>query len=142
MLLRHDPSPVTRLNRAVALAQLGPEQAEVALGEVDALADRLDGYHLFHATRAELLDRLGRESEAALANARALELTTNDAERRLLTTRLHRHPRPTAHNRIVRREKHPCGGPEGAFHGGLSRARPTWRPPTGGTPWATGRAGA
>ncbi len=64
----------------------------MALAEVDALADRLDGYHLFHATRAELLDGLGRDSEAALANARALELTTNDAERRLLTTRLHRHP--------------------------------------------------
>ena len=92
VLLRHDPSPVPRLNRAVALAQLGPEQAEVALAEVDALADRLEGYHLFHATRAELLDRLGRESEAAQANGRALELTTNDAERRLLTTRLHRHP--------------------------------------------------
>ena len=89
---RHDPSPVVRLNRAVALAQLGPDQAEVALAEVDALADRLDGYHLFHATRAELLDRLGRDAEAAAANTRALELTTNDAERRLLTTRLHRHP--------------------------------------------------
>jgi RNA polymerase sigma-70 factor (ECF subfamily) len=92
VLLQHDPSPVPRLNRAVALAQLGADQAEVALGEVDALADRLGGYHLFHATRAELLDRLGREHEAAAANARALELTTNDAERRLLTTRLHRHP--------------------------------------------------
>ena len=59
---------------------------------VDALADRLDGYHLFHATRAELLTALGRDDEADAANTRALELTTNDAERRLLTTRLHRHP--------------------------------------------------
>ena len=60
--------------------------------DVDELADRLDGYHLFHATRAELLTRLGRDDEAAAANARALALTTNEAERRLLATRLHRHP--------------------------------------------------
>ena len=92
LLLAHDPSPVPRLNRAVALAQLGPAQASRALVDVDALADRLDGYHLFHATRAELLVGLGRDDEAAAANARALQLTTNDAERRLLSTRLHRHP--------------------------------------------------
>jgi RNA polymerase sigma-70 factor (ECF subfamily) len=76
----------------VALAQLGPSQAARALADVDALADRLDAYHLFHATRAELLEMLGRPDEAAVANARALQLTTNDAERRLLATRLHRHP--------------------------------------------------
>ncbi len=92
VLARLDPSPVPRLNRAVALAQLGPGEAERALAEVDALADALDGYHLFHATRAELLAGLGRDDEAAEANTRALALTTNTAERRLLTTRLHRHP--------------------------------------------------
>ena len=92
LLLRTDRSPVTRLNRAVALAQLGPEQAAVALGEVEALADQLASYHLFHATRAELLTMRGRHREAAEANERALALTSNDAERRLLTTRLHRRP--------------------------------------------------
>jgi predicted RNA polymerase sigma factor len=92
LLVRHDPSPVPRLNRAVALAQLGPDRAAVALAEVDQLAEPLAGYHLFHATRAELLAGLGRDDEAADANRRALERTTNDAERRLLTTRLHRHP--------------------------------------------------
>ena len=95
VLARHDPSPVVRLNRAVALAQLGPAAGRAALADVDALADRLDGYHLFHATRAELLTALGRDDEADAANARALALTANDAERRLLTTRLHRHPLTT-----------------------------------------------
>jgi RNA polymerase sigma-70 factor (ECF subfamily) len=92
LLARHDPSPVVRLNRAVALSRLGPDQVEEALADVDALADRLDGYHLFHATRAELLTTLGRLDEADAANARALALTANDAERRLLSTRLHRRP--------------------------------------------------
>jgi RNA polymerase sigma-70 factor (ECF subfamily) len=92
LLLAHDDSPVPRLNRAVALAQLGAPQAERALADVDALGDRLAGYHLFHATRAQLLAGLGRDDAAEAANRRALELTANDAERRLLTTRLHRHP--------------------------------------------------
>ena len=92
MLTRYDPSPVVRLNRAVAMSQMGPNEVEQSLAAVDELADRLDGYHLFHATRAELLTRLGRVDEAATANARALALTTNDAERRLLATRLHRRP--------------------------------------------------
>jgi RNA polymerase sigma factor (sigma-70 family) len=92
LLLRIDSSPVTRLNRAVALAQLGTKQAAVALDEVDALAGQLASYHLFHATRAELLAMAGRRTEAAEANMQALGLTTNDAERRLLATRLHRRP--------------------------------------------------
>ena len=89
-LARHDPSPVVRLNLAVAHAQVaGPAEALRLLG---SLAEPLDGYHLFHATRAQLLATLGRDDEAADANRRALDLTTNDAERRLLTTRLHRRP--------------------------------------------------
>ena len=92
VLTRHDPSPVVRLNRAVAMSQIGPQEVEPSLHAVDELVDRLDGYHLFHATRAQLLTRLGRDDEAAAANARALALTTNEAERRLLATRLHRHP--------------------------------------------------
>lgn len=92
MLLAVDPSPVIRLNRAVAVAQLGRPQAEAALADVEALAGPLAAYHLFHATRAELLAAVGRPEEAAGANRTALTLTTNDAERRLLTTRLHRFP--------------------------------------------------
>ena len=57
-LARLDPSPIVALNRAIAVAELdGPE---VALAEVDRLKDTLTGYHAFHATRAELLRRLGR----------------------------------------------------------------------------------
>ncbi|MCY4728072.1 RNA polymerase sigma factor [Nocardioides sp. STR2] len=89
-LARHDPSPVVRLNRIVAHAQVaGPGDA---LAWLETLAGPLADYHLFHATRAELLAALGRDDEAAAANRRALELTANDAERRLLATRLHRRP--------------------------------------------------
>jgi RNA polymerase sigma-70 factor (ECF subfamily) len=91
-LARLDPSPVVRLNRAVALAQLGAEHAGAALAEVDGIAERLAGYHLVHATRAELLRLLGRTDEAADADRRALALTANAAEQRLLRTRLRRHP--------------------------------------------------
>jgi RNA polymerase sigma-70 factor (ECF subfamily) len=89
-LARHDPSPVVRLNQAVAHAQVaGPADA---LARLEQLAGPLDGYHLFHATRAQLLTELGRDDEAATANQRALGLTANDAERRLLATRLHSRP--------------------------------------------------
>ena len=64
VLIEQDPSPVVRLNAAIALAQLGPRQAAHALAEVEALAERLDGYHLWHATRAELLRLNGRDAEA------------------------------------------------------------------------------
>jgi predicted RNA polymerase sigma factor len=85
-----DPSPVVQLNQAVARAQLGaPEEA---LAQLDSLADRLAAYHLFHAARAELLTVLGRHDDAREANRTALGLTGNDAERRLLTTRLRRFP--------------------------------------------------
>ena len=59
---------------------------------LDGLAEALASYHLFHASRAELLTELGRHDDARAANRTALGLTSNDAERRLLTTRLHRHP--------------------------------------------------
>lgn len=85
-LLALAPSPVVQLNRAIALRYLkGPE---VALDEVDALAGALDDYYLFHATRGELLRDLGREQEANHAVLRALQLTTNPAERALLQKRL------------------------------------------------------
>lgn len=80
------PSPVVRLNRAVASRfAIGPE---AALAEVDPLAADLDGYRLFHAVRAELLSDLGRPDEARSANERASALTANPAERELLARRL------------------------------------------------------
>ena len=58
------------------------------LAAIDGLAGALDGYHLLHAARADLLRREGRTAEAAAAYARALELATNAAERRFLAARL------------------------------------------------------
>jgi len=85
-LLRMADTPVIRLNRAVALNHLvGPQ---VAMGEINDLAIALDGYHLFHSTRAELLDQLGEPSLAREARHRALELCQNPAERALLERRL------------------------------------------------------
>ncbi len=79
-------SPVAMLNQAIALRHLrGDEQA---LAAVDLLRADLNRYHLFHATRAEMLQALGRREEAAAATRLALELTGNPAERRLLETRL------------------------------------------------------
>ncbi|MEO9322519.1 RNA polymerase sigma factor [Nocardioides sp. C4-1] len=78
-----DPSPVVALNRAVAVAELdGPE---VALALVDRLP--LEGYHAFHATRADLLRRLGRSAEARAAYDAALSLIDNPAETAYLTRR-------------------------------------------------------
>jgi RNA polymerase sigma-70 factor (ECF subfamily) len=80
---RVDPSPIVRLNRAIAVAELdGPQ---VALAEVDSL--QLDEYHLFHATRAELLRRLGRGDESRSAYDRAIELAGNTAETAYLVRR-------------------------------------------------------
>ncbi|WP_118082946.1 RNA polymerase sigma factor [Streptomyces sp. CC0208] len=77
------PSPVVALNRAVAVAETeGPARA---LALVDALD--LDGYHVLHAVRADLLRRLGRDTEAADAYAKAAELTENPAERTYLEHR-------------------------------------------------------
>ena len=86
LLLGHDGSAVVRLNRAVALGKV--RGAEVALEHVDRLRGDLDRYHLFHATRADLLRTLGRDPEAADADRRALELTGNTAEQKLLRSRL------------------------------------------------------
>jgi RNA polymerase sigma-70 factor (ECF subfamily) len=80
-----DASPVVLLNRAVAVALSG--RLEEGLAEMDAL-DGLDGYHLLHSARADLLRRLQRREESADAYRRALELTTNEVERRYLERRL------------------------------------------------------
>jgi len=79
-LFRLTGSPVVELNRAVAVAE--SEGPEAGLVIVDGLA--LDDYRYLHSTRGELLRRLGRTGEAKLEFARALELVTSDAERRLL----------------------------------------------------------
>jgi RNA polymerase sigma-70 factor (ECF subfamily) len=82
-LVRLDPSPIVALNRAIAVAELdGPD---VALAAVDRLD--LDGYHAFHATRADLLRRAGRNEEALVAYERAIELADNAAEIAILTRR-------------------------------------------------------
>jgi predicted RNA polymerase sigma factor len=86
LLLTHQPSPVVRLNRAIALRHLAG--AAAALPEVDAVAAGLDSYHLLHATRAQLLRDLGRIDEARAEDATALRLTNNPAERELLLQRL------------------------------------------------------
>jgi RNA polymerase sigma-70 factor (ECF subfamily) len=84
-LVRLDPSPIIALNRAVAVAELdGPE---VALAAVDRLEDTLDGYHAYHATRADLLRRLGRSRQARAAYDKAIELAGNTAEVAYLTRR-------------------------------------------------------
>jgi RNA polymerase sigma-70 factor (ECF subfamily) len=82
-LARLDPSPIVRLNRAIAVAELdGPE---VALAEVDRLP--LEGYHLYHATRADLLRRLCRSEESRAAYDRAIALAGNTAETAYLIRR-------------------------------------------------------
>jgi RNA polymerase sigma-70 factor (ECF subfamily) len=82
-LIRLDPSPIVRLNRAIAVAELdGPE---VALAEIDGLP--LEGYHAYHATRADLLRRLGRSEESRAAYEGAIELAGNTAERAYLIRR-------------------------------------------------------
>lgn len=86
VLLVHDRSPIVRLNRAVALTEV--EGPRTALDEVESLGATLAGFHLWHAVRADLLRRLGRGDEAAEADHRALTLTANEAEHRLLRGRL------------------------------------------------------
>ncbi|HKB28793.1 MAG TPA: DUF6596 domain-containing protein [Candidatus Limnocylindrales bacterium] len=83
-LLAVTPTPVVALNRAIAVAEVqGPLEA---LDILDGLA--LDGYHLFHAARADLLRRAGRLDDARIAYTRAASLATSDAERIFLTDRL------------------------------------------------------
>jgi len=81
-------SPIVALNRAVAVAMA--DGLEAGLSAIDLLASQgdLDKYHLLHAAHADLLRRLGSTSEAAESYKRALELVTNDSERRFLERRL------------------------------------------------------
>jgi len=83
-LLAITPSPVVALNRAVAVAETdGPEAALALTGRI-----ALEGFYLFHAIRADLLRRLGRDAEAARAYRAAIERTGNAAERDFLERRL------------------------------------------------------
>ena len=86
MLLHLAPSPVTRLHRAIAVRYTTGAQA--AMDELDDLAGTLGEYHLYHASRAELLRELGHPGQARAADRRALELTANPAEQALLQQRL------------------------------------------------------
>jgi len=81
-----DPSPVVRLNRAVAIALAG--EVEKGLALIDEI-EGLEGYSYLHAARADLLRRLGRPAEAAASYREALTLTDNAPERRFLERRLH-----------------------------------------------------
>ncbi len=83
-LLHFLPTPIVRLNRAVAVAELDGPQAGLAI--VDKLD--LDSYHAWHVARADLLRRLDRPDEAAAAYRRAIELAGNTAERQYLTGRV------------------------------------------------------
>jgi RNA polymerase sigma-70 factor (ECF subfamily) len=83
-LLTHDPSPVVALNRAVAVAEVDGPEAALTLVEVLDLGT----YHLFHAIRADLLRRLGRDAEARAAYETAITQTDNAAERDFLRRRV------------------------------------------------------
>lgn len=88
VLMRIAPSPVVELNRAVAVAMRDGPEAGLTL--IDAILDRgeLQNYHLAHAARAELYQRLARTAEARAAYAQALALARQDTERRFLEKRL------------------------------------------------------
>ncbi len=88
VLERLQPSPIVSLNRAVAVAMVeGPRPALALIDELAATGE-LDGYHLLHATRADLLRRLGLSVDAAASYERALALVSNQSERRFLERRL------------------------------------------------------
>ncbi len=87
-LARLDPSPVVRLNGAVAIAEARGAEAGLEAADRAGRLGALDGYHLFHSTRAELLRRLARSDEARAAYERALALATEEADQRFLAQRL------------------------------------------------------
>jgi RNA polymerase sigma-70 factor (ECF subfamily) len=84
-LIAIDPSPIVRLNRAIAIAELdGPD---VALAELDRIDEALQSYHAYHAARADLLRRVGRSNDSRTAYDHAIGLAGNPAERAYLTRR-------------------------------------------------------
>jgi RNA polymerase sigma-70 factor, ECF subfamily len=88
LLEQVQPSPIVSLNRAVAVAMVdGPKAALKFIDEL-AATGALENYHLLYAVRADLLRRMGSSKDAAASYARALDLVTNDSERRFLERRL------------------------------------------------------
>lgn len=87
-LLAHEPTPVVRLNQAVALAEAGLLSTAGAL--LDSLADPLSDYQPFHAARAELLARAGQTADALFAYSRAIALAASPADSAFLTARRNR----------------------------------------------------
>jgi RNA polymerase sigma-70 factor (ECF subfamily) len=87
------PTPIVALNHAVAVSMSDGPAAALPL--VDALQDSLDGYHLWHATRADLLRRMGRSEESIASYRRAYTLAGNEAERRFLRRRIEEMTGPT-----------------------------------------------
>jgi len=88
LLARADPSPVIELNRAVAVSMRDGPSSGLALVDAILARGQLDTYHLAHATRADLLRRLGRTPDARASYQRALELTRQEPQRRFLRQRL------------------------------------------------------
>jgi len=88
LLLRHEPTPVVELNRAVAVAMRDGPAAGLVLIEAILARGDLDGYRLAHAAHADLCRRLGDAQRARASYRRALELTQQEPERRFLTRRL------------------------------------------------------
>ena len=87
-LLRHAPSPVVELNRAVAVGMARGPLAGLALLQAPKLAEALDGYHWYHAAAADFLRRAGYREAARAAYVRALALCDNRAERAFLARRI------------------------------------------------------
>jgi RNA polymerase sigma-70 factor (ECF subfamily) len=96
LLEQVQPSPIVALNRAVAVAMVDGPEAGLALMDELAASGALDGYHLLHAARADLLRRSGAFAEAARSYTRALELAANHSERRFLQRRLREVQTPQA----------------------------------------------
>ncbi|WP_419956870.1 RNA polymerase sigma factor [Microbacterium candidum] len=87
VLAARRPSPIVELNRAVAVAEVYGPTAGLELVDAVAGTGTIDGYHLLHAVRGDLLERLGRSAEARAEFVRAAELTENAAERAMLEAR-------------------------------------------------------
>lgn len=88
LLAQRLPSPIVSLNRAVAVSMVdGPKPALALIDELAATGN-LEDYHLLHAAKADMLRRLGSSAEAAKSYTRALDLVTNESERRFLERRL------------------------------------------------------
>ncbi|WP_197061064.1 RNA polymerase sigma factor [Microbacterium mangrovi] len=87
VLAARHPSPIVEINRAVAVAEVHGPAAGLELVDAVVASGTIDGYHLLHAVRGDLLARLGRGDEARAEFLRAADLTDNAAERALLRAR-------------------------------------------------------